>query len=53
MEANEFQMLEALELVTGKKAPAQLMDLRKQPVRFDTVIEKEDMLQQVESWLCR
>ena len=37
-----------------KAPPMQyLMDLRKQPVRFDTVIEKEDMLQQVESWLCR
>ena len=53
MDANEFQMLEALELITGKKAPAQLMNLKKQQVRFDTVIEKEDMKQQVQDWLCR
>ena len=53
LEGTEFQKLEALEMVTGKRAPAQLMDLRKQPVRFETVIEKEDMKQQVESWLCR
>lgn len=53
LQATEFEKLQALEIVSGQKAPGQLLDLRKKPVRFETVIEKESMPAQVRDWLCR
>lgn len=53
LQGTEFEMLEALEIVSGRKAPAQLMQLRKLPVRFEAVIEKDEMKDRVRAWLCQ
>ena len=45
------QLLEALEIVSGQKAPAALKELKGKPVRFESVIEKNEMKQAVLHWL--
>ena len=50
-QGNDFQLLEALEIVSGQKAPAALKELKGKPVRFESVIEKNEMKQAVLHWL--
>lgn len=48
---DEFDMIGKLELLTGVKAPAQLLALKSKPVRFSGVTEKENMADAVFSML--
>ena len=50
-QGDDFQLLEALEIVSGQKAPAALKELKGKPVRFESVIEKNEMKQAVLHWL--
>jgi len=50
-QGDDFQKLEAMEIVSGLPAPKALKDLKTKPVRFDRVIEKEAMKQEVLAWL--
>lgn len=52
-QGDDFQMLEAMEIVSCQSAPAALKELKALPVRFDAVIDKDAMQQQVLSWLCK
>ena len=50
-EGTDFQMLEAMEIVSCMPAPKALTDLKNKEVRFDKVIEKDAMKQEVLDWL--
>lgn len=51
-DGDDFQQLEALEIVTGRTAPRALRALKELPIRFDQVIGREEMKPQVTRWLC-
>ena len=50
-EGTDFQMLEAMEIVSCMPAPKALTGLKNKEVRFDKVIEKDAMKQEVLNWL--
>ncbi len=50
---DDFQTLEAMEIVSCMSAPAPLKGLKNKPARFDKVIEKEAMQQEVLDWLTK
>ena len=50
-EGTDFQMLEAMEIVSCMPAPKALTGLKNKEVRFDKVIDKDAMKQEVLGWL--
>ena len=48
---DDFQKLEAMEIVSGMPIPAPLKELKNKQPRFERVIEKEDMRREVLAWL--
>ncbi|MBR5536757.1 MAG: threonine synthase [Clostridia bacterium] len=50
-QGTDFQMLEAMEIVSCMPAPKALTGLKNKEVRFDKVIEKDAMKQEVLDWL--
>ncbi len=52
-QGDDFQMLEAMEIVSCQPAPAPLKTLKTNQPRFEAVIEKEAMGQEVLSWLTK
>ncbi len=50
-QGDDFQMLEAMEIVSCMKTPAPLKDLKNKQPRFETVIDKDAMKQEVLAWL--
>ena len=50
-QGDDFQMLEAMEIVSCMSAPAPLKGLKNKEPRFDRVIDKEAMKQEVLDWL--
>lgn len=50
-QGDDFQKLEAMEIVSGRTAPAPLKELKSKPARFLDVIEKNAMKQEVRNWL--
>ncbi len=52
-QGDEFQKLEAMEIVSFQPAPAALKTLKTKPVRFEQVIEKDAMGQEVLAWLTK
>ena len=50
-QGTDFQMLEAMEIVSCMKIPAPLKSLKDKKPRFETVIDKDAMKQQVLNWL--
>ena len=50
-DASGVELIEKLQVFTGKAAPALLCGLDKRPVRFETVIEKQAMKQAVTEFL--
>lgn len=49
--ADDFEILEKLEQVTGTKAPCQISGLRDAAVRFDRVIDKSGLSEELERFL--
>jgi len=50
-EGTDFQMLEAMEIVSCMPTPAPLKNLKNKAPRFEAVIDKEAMKQEVLDWL--
>ena len=50
-QGTDFQMLEAMEIVSCMKIPAPLKSLKDKKPRFETVIDKDAMKQEVLNWL--
>ena len=50
-QGTDFQMLEAMEIVSCMKTPAPLKELKNKQPRFERVIDKEAMKQEVLDWL--
>ena len=50
-EGTDFQMLEAMEIVSCMSIPAPLKNLKNKQPRFERVIDKEAMKQEVLDWL--
>ena len=50
-QGDDFQMLEAMEIVSCLPTPAPLKNLKNKQPRFDRVIDKEAMKQEVLDWL--
>ena len=50
-QGTDFQMLEAMEIVSCMKIPAPLKELKNKQPRFERVIDKEAMKQEVLDWL--
>ena len=48
---DDFQKLEAMEIVSGMPIPVPLKELKNKQPRFERVIEKEDMRREVLAWL--
>ena len=48
---DDFQKLEAMEIVSGMPIPGPLKELKNKQPRFERVIEKEDMRREVLAWL--
>ena len=50
-QGDDFQMLEAMEIVSCMKTPAPLKELKNKQPRFERVIDKDAMKQEVLDWL--
>ena len=50
-QGDDFQMLEAMEIVSCMKTPAPLKELKNKQPRFEKVIDKDAMKQEVLAWL--